>query len=67
MRAGERYAWRALGYPFLAFFILFPVGIFLGGVTQLASLVCRNNLVTQSGRGARALLCGACCTGRAYL
>lgn len=51
MRAGERYAWRTLGYPFLAFFILFPVGIFLGGVTQLTGLVCKNDAVTASGWG----------------
>ena len=40
----ERYAWRALAYPFVAFFVLFPVGIFLGAVTNLAVVVCKGNL-----------------------
>jgi hypothetical protein len=53
MRAGERYAWRMLGYPFIAFFLLFPVGLFLGGITQLANFVCRSDVVTSSGWGPR--------------
>ena len=44
MPAHERYAWRALAYPFVAFFVLFPVGIFLGAVTNLAVVVCNGNL-----------------------
>ena len=47
----ERYAWRALAYPFVAFFVLFPVGIFLGAVTNLAVVVCNGNL-EGSGCGA---------------
>ena len=44
MPASERYAWRALAYPFVAFFVLFPVGLFLGAVTNLAVVVCKGNL-----------------------
>ena len=51
MPAHERYAWRALAYPFVAFFVLFPVGTFLGAVTNLAVVVCKGNL-EGSGCGA---------------
>ena len=44
MPARERYAWRALAYPFVAFFVLFPVGLFLGAVTNVAVIVCKGNL-----------------------
>ena len=49
MTPRERYAWRVLAYPFVAFFVLFPVGIFLGAVTNVAVVACHGDLTSASG------------------
>ena len=38
-----------LAYPFVAFFVLFPVGIFLGAVTNVAVVACHGDLTSASG------------------